>query len=257
MAPPPYCRNGPLPYCPVAMVPDREPAPPQPQIDHIGAERAPVVVVDGFHDDPDGLVEAAARSEFHLPSAHLYPGVRAPAPSAYVRGLVTGLTDPVKDVFGLGGFELAGCECDFSLVTTPPERLRVLQCVPHFDTTDLRQIAVLHYLSGPEFGGTAFYRHRTTGFESVDSTRHDAYMLALGADLKRVGAQGFEQRYIDGDTSLFEQIASVESVYNRIVIYRSASLHSGMIGPACRFDSDPRKGRLTLNAFLHFRPGMR
>jgi hypothetical protein len=43
-------------------------------------------------------------------------------------------------------------------------------------------------------------------------------------------------------------------VFNRLLIYRGASLRSGNIGPGFAFDANPRTGRLTLNLFLRFQP---
>jgi hypothetical protein len=168
-----------------------------------------------------------------------------------MRMLVGCLQEPIARIFGLSEISLARVEGDFSIVTTPPDQLQLLQCLPHFDTTDPGQVAVLHYLCRPEQGGTSFYRHRNTGFESIDSARHDRFMAALGADLKANGPP--TRYYMQGDNAIFERIGRLEAKFNRLVIYRSATLHSGDIPPGFAFDADPRTGRLTANAFLHFR----
>jgi hypothetical protein len=62
-----------------------------------------------------------------------------------------------------------------------------------------------------------------------------------------------ERRYINGETMHFEPIGAVGAAFNRLILYRSASLHSGCIAPGFRFDPNPRTGRLTANVFLHFR----
>lgn len=218
------------------------------EITLIGDERAPVVVIDDFSPEPDALVDYAARSTFQPVINNLYPGVRAPAPSYYVGEVTARVERLAQEVFGLKGF--SGSECDFSLVTTRPEQLQLLQAFPHFDTTDTRQLAVLHYLCRPEMGGTSFYRHRSTRYESITRERRAPYLATLGAELKASGPP--ERAYVNGDTQLHERIGTVDAAYNRLVIYRSVVLHSGNIARGFTFDSDVRKGRLTLNTFLHF-----
>ena len=51
---------------------------------------------------------------------------------------------------------------------------------------------------------------------------------------------------------LFERIGSVEAAFNRLAVYRSASLHSANIPQEFGFEQDVRKGRLTLNTMLVF-----
>ena len=75
-------------------------------------------------------------------------------------------------------------ETYFSIVTTPPEALAPIQRLPHVDGLEPDRIAILVYLSGAEQGGTAFYRQRSTGFETVNAARFPAFEAALkaGAD---------------------------------------------------------------------------
>jgi hypothetical protein len=223
----------------------------EPKVMIVGDERAHVVVIDDFHPDPAFLVESAAASTFGPVVNNLYPGVRAPAPETYVREVLGRVERLAYEVFGLAG--LAGCKCDFSLVTTRPDQLQLLQALPHFDSTDTGRLAVLHYLCPSEMGGTSFYRHRSTGYESITAERREPYLAKLGAELETSGLP--EQAYVNGDTSLFQRIAAVDAVYNRLVIYRSVVLHSGNIRRDFVFDTDPRKGRLTLNTFLSYGPG--
>jgi len=156
----------------------------------------------------------------------------------------------LSDVFGhSNGADLV--ECNFSIVTTPPEALTPLQRLPHFDAADPGRIAVLHYLCGPSAGGTAFYRHRTTGFETVSLSRMEDYAERLDADLARHGDPKAE--YLRGDTALFEQTYRVGAAFNRLVIYRGWTLHSGTVPAGLALSGDPRAGRLTVNTFLQAR----
>src|SRR5690606_40063559 len=56
--------------------------------------------------------------------------------------------------------------------------------------------------------------------------------------------------YINGDSALFEQIDSVEGVYNRIVVYRRNVLHSGNIDSTRVPPADVHAGRLSINSFI-------
>ena len=48
----------------------------------------------------------------------------------------------------------------------------------------------------------------------------------------------------------FEQIAHVEAVPDRLIIYHGSLLHSGVIPEGMKFSPDPRQGRLTANFFI-------
>ena len=56
--------------------------------------------------------------------------------------------------------------------------------------------------------------------------------------------------YISGDTPIYQQTARYEGVYNRALIYRGYTLHSGVIPADLDFSADPSIGRLTANTFL-------
>ena len=222
---------------------------PSPVIERIGHEREPVVIIDGFSSDPAALVEQAAGLSYARRGPY-YPGIQAPAAPAYLSERTALLNDVLSSVFGVSrGADLM--ECNYSVVTTPPRALLPIQRLPHFDSTAPETIAVLHYLCGPEDGGTAFYRHRSTGFETVSTARYGDYTDTLQ---KEVRARGIPQAdYMRADASLFEQTCKVEAAFNRLVIYRGWSLHSGAIPPELSFSPDPRKGRLTVNTFLQVR----
>jgi hypothetical protein len=218
----------------------------------VGREREPVVVVDNLLLRPDAFVDqvaATARFEPEPAAGNFYPGVRAPALAGYVRTLSAAIGSLVAEVFP----DLAGRRAKpsawLSLATLRPEQLNLAQRVPHFDAASAGQIAVLHYLCAPSHGGTAFYRHRSTGFEAITPERAGSYVATLGRELEQTPPP---QAYVCGDTPLFEQIGAVEARFDRVVAYRSRLLHSGDIRSECGFSADPRQGRLTVNSFLVF-----
>jgi hypothetical protein len=217
----------------------------------IGAEGVSVLVVDNFLSRPQVLVDYAASCAFEGVTDTFYPGVRAPIPAIYCFALRAFLGKLIDAAFGLASERITGELAHFSLVTTPPTELSVPQRLPHIDNTNPGQLAVLHYLCGPEHGGTSFYRHRRTGLEYVDHARSARYRQALAEDLASTGAP--LPAYICGDSPLFERTASFAAAYNRLLVYRSINLHSADISPGFRFGADARSGRLTANTFFYYR----
>ncbi len=211
----------------------------------IGAEGQPIAIVDGFHLDPDTLRVAAMSAAFE-PGRHHYPGIRAALPTDYFAQVRPALVPVLREIFGHAG-RIELLDASFSIVTTPPAELGVEQRLPHVDAVQPGRIALVHYLAPAGRDGTAFYRHRATGFETIDAARSPGYLAQLNAELRD---QAPPPAYPFGDTPLFERIAHVEARYNRAVIYRSALLHSGAIAPDAPLDADPGTGRLTVTAFL-------
>lgn len=105
---------------------------------------------------------------------------------------------------------------------------------------------MVHYLGAQALGGTAFYRHRSTGFETISPARSTPYFAALSRETALSSPQG----YVSGDTTLFERIDEVDAVFNRAVFYRSHVLHCGAIPPDAELTADPLQGRLTVTGFF-------
>lgn len=229
----------------------KTPIRPHPQmklsVTQVGAERAPVILVDNFLANADELVEEAATTYPFKPFNLYYPGVRAPIPSMYPLALYQILRDALRTVFGLDGLDVVMADSDFRMVTKRPEELHSRQLVPHYDIADPNVIVVLHYLAR-SYGGTSMYRHRQTGFERIAGNRVQPFEDAMAAELKEYRPQGF----IAGDSEYFERIATFPAVFNRALIYRGISLHAGDIEAGFPFDPDPRTGRLTANTVFVF-----
>jgi hypothetical protein len=213
----------------------------------IGRERAPLVVIQNLVSNAEGLVELAAGKLFGEVTTY-YPGVRAKVPLAYQRFIIEKLGGVFAEYFGLGSGALHFTNCHFSLVTTPPQKLEFLQRIPHIDSLMNNELAFIHYLFKAKLGGTAFYRHRATGFEYVDQARQAEYWRHL--EEEREGPNSPPSSYIDGDTPLFEEVGRQEGIFNRMLVYRRTSLHSGAISRDFVVDTDPRSGRLSINGFL-------
>jgi hypothetical protein len=217
----------------------------------IGAERAPVLVIDNFVANAEALIADAAARPFTVRSRY-FPGIRAEAPPAYQQLLLTGMRAALLDCLGVeeGAFTLSMCH--YSLITTPAQQLAPPQRIPHVDSFAKTGLATIHYLFKANHGGTAFYRHRRTGFESIDESRRAAYARAL--DEEHAGPAAPGPGYINGNTALFEQIAKEDGVFNRMLVYRRNSLHSGCIEAGFVPDPNPATGRLSINSFIDWAP---
>jgi len=213
----------------------------------IGREGAPLLVIDNLVADADSLVNLAA-SKFFGDVASYYPGVRAKAPLTYQQFVLEQLRGLFADYFGLGQRSQRFTMCHFSLVTTPPEKLEHLQCIPHIDSVASNELAFIHYLFKTDLGGTAFYRHRRTGFEVIDQARKAEYFALV--EEEKHGPNKPALGYINGDTALYEQVGRQDGLFNRMLVYRRNSLHSGCIDRNFVADPNPRTGRLSINGFI-------
>lgn len=215
-------------------------------VKRLGREGVPVVVVDGFVADPDALVTQAAEATLAAPQSH-YPGLRAPVGPDYGRAIGPLLAAAAKRVFGFTE-RLAIDRSLFSLALTPSAALTLPQRLPHIDDVAPGKLAVVHYLSHADWGGTAFYRHRTTGYETIGPARHRRYLDALAADLALHGEP--PPGYIAGDTPLFAAIGMVAPRFNRAILYPSNLLHCAAIANDRPLPDDAATGRLTIASFL-------
>lgn len=215
-------------------------------VKRFGKEQEPVVIIDDFYSDPEALLKDAD-SKSYQKLGPFYPGIRAQANPAYLGERMALLKEVLINVFNMqNGAALT--ECAYSIVTARPENLLPIQSLPHYDGLDDGRLALLHYLSEPETGGTAFYRHRRTGFETIHQNRFEVYKDTLQDEAKLFGLP--KRDYFREDTEQFERIGIIDAAFNRCILYRGITLHSGYIPKNLPFSSNPRTGRLTVNSFL-------
>jgi hypothetical protein len=217
------------------------------RVDYIGNERQPVLVIDNFLADPLALIEFCARNAKFNNADAFYPGVRAPTPDIYLQAIYHYLRDIIYAVFVINDSMIGQVQADYSMVLTSPDQLKLVQCLPHYDSLISTELAAVHYLCGSEKGGTSLYRHRETGFEYINKARVAIYTEKLTSEIDNIF---YPKCYMNGSNQLFEQIASYEAIFNRMIIYRCTSLHSGNIAPDFSIDPNPRTGRLTINTFI-------
>jgi hypothetical protein len=220
------------------------------QIQHFGREQNPVVILDHFSPEPEQLIQLAETDPpFMAQASDYYPGVRKLIEGTYSQWVLATIAPIIQQVFSPTANNSHISLCAFSLATTPTHKLRPIQCVPHVDTQDANQFALVHYLCPEHFGGTAFYRHRQTGYESITQERIAHYFPLLKQQVAQAGLS--LGGYIQGDTDLFEKTGQVDVRFNRAILYRSNMLHSGVISEIQGLSPNPRLGRLTANCFIH------
>lgn len=218
----------------------------------LGEEQRPLVVVEDFALDPEALLAyAESGAPLRATQGDFYPGIRKPAPPEYADDLRGRFGEVLRERFAMPRHAAPRVIfCALSITTTEPHRLRPIQRVPHFDTSAANQLAIVHYLCGPEHGGTSFYRHRGTGFETISQQRIREYSTLLKREVTRKFAP--PAKYMDGDDPLFMRIARFEARFNRALIYPSNVLHSGDIRRVSLPEESPRAARLTVNSFVRF-----
>lgn len=204
----------------------------------LGREAVRLRLIDDAHPAPETLCAAAGTLAFGRQPDDLYPGLRATVPPGYAGWLATAL----GAITDLGEVEVI--DARFAVVKDAPERLVPIQRIPHFDDADPAIYAVVHYLCAPPHRGTAFYRHRATGFERIDATRLPAWRQALNADSRALGLP--PPAYPAGSGPAFEQIGAAPLAFNRLAIYPANCLHAGEIGESWQA-ANPR---LTITALV-------
>lgn len=221
----------------------------QPQLLRLGEGAHPVVIVDGMTGRADAVVDlAAAMAPLPRAERSYYPGLRRVIDErdgdafAYVRSLLEDAAQFIAGAFDIERFDLV--EASFSMVTTASHALSPVQRAPHFDSTDPRHIAAIHYLSGTQSSGTAYFRHRASGIERVEASNVDRYVAAAR------GEAGMRTGYATGSDDHYEEIGRADGIPDRLVLYRGGLLHSGLIPDGLPLSDDPRTGRLTANYFL-------
>jgi hypothetical protein len=222
----------------------------KPELRHVGDQHSPVVVIDDFSGRADQIAAIAeALAPFPSIAGNYYPGLRRiitpddGEADAYVERTCREGAQFIAGAFDVDGFDLL--EASFSMVTMQPSALSPPQRAPHFDSTDQKYLALLHYLRVPPDSGTAFYRQRSTGIERVTEDNVDAFVRTAKRE-----APPADSGYIHGSDAHFEQIGAVEAVPDRLIIYQGSLLHSGIIPRHMNFSADPRVGRLTANIFV-------
>ena len=223
----------------------------KPQLRRIGTEQNPLVIIDEFSGRAEEIAEIAEQLAPFPPASNYYPGLRRIITRGdrfaddYVEETCERAGQFIAGAFDFDSFALL--EASFSIVAKRPAELSPAQRAPHFDTADPKHLALLHYLRVPPRSGTAFYRQHSTGIERVTEENLDRFVTTARREAALLSP---DSGYIAGSDEFFEQVAAVEAVPDRLIIYQGSLLHSGIIPADMEFTGDPRCGRLTANLFI-------
>jgi len=208
-----------------------------------------VTVADNVLLRPQRLAEFGLGHKFVEDDRNLYPGVRARVPAEFSRPFHAWLN---RTLHCTGVLE-ESCHIHddvsfFSIVNKSRANLLPLQRIPHYDSTDPGVFAAVFYLFDRANSGTSFYRHRTTGYEKISADNEDNYRIALNRNMKTLGPPARE--YTNGSNDLFERTHSVDSAFNRIVIYSGNVLHAADIDGSLFNGNDNSQWRLTVTSLI-------
>ncbi|QEY13935.1 hypothetical protein D0B88_17735 [Cellvibrio sp. KY-YJ-3] len=224
------------------------------QILTVGNEQNKVICVDDFLPDPVQMVDAAVQSTFTPYAAAAqrkgYPGVRTAAPADYGRVLTATVGNVLREEFAIAASaKITMLQEAMCMMTVPEAALGPLQTIPHFDASNPHFFATLLYLCDEFHGGTGFYRHNATGYETITPERCDHYLDTCYDELN---SRRRTKRYFSDTDETFTKIGFISARFNRLVIYRGCLLHSANILSELSLGTDPRNNRLTANVFFSF-----
>lgn len=218
------------------------------QRDFFSSQNHDLIRVNDLMADPETALSDAVLQKFAKITPQ-YPGIRASLPNSVALEWLDELTPMLDESFGAepNGWEI---QAWYSIVTAQPDELIPLQRFPHVDGTNPRQLAMMLYLHQTDHGGTAFFRHRSTGLEQLTDETYPVYRRALESEVAKTGLP--PAAYVTDGAPFFEQTYASEGAFNQAIFYRGNLFHSGIISNDAALPTDPRTGRLTINAF--FRP---
>lgn len=217
---------------------------------YVGNEKQPLLKVDSLFEGVDVIRDYAVQHNQFRAADSFYPGIRMEIHPSYTLAVLKSLAYFIQEFFNLDMRKVRKAASRYSIVTTDPRNLTLMQKIPHFDAPNPNSLAMIYYLCDAPDSGTALYRHLASGFEYINDNRYKTYL-----DTVRKQFSAPEQHpcgYIYKSTPEYEQIASYGACYNRLVAYHGSSLHSGIITPDYHFDPNPKTGRLTITSFIEF-----
>jgi hypothetical protein len=216
----------------------------------VGRSPITVTVADGVLLHPQQLAEFGLGLKFVEDDSNLYPGIRARVPAEFSRPFHRWLNRALHDAGVLQESSYVDDDASFfSIVNKNRANLLPLQRIPHYDSADPRVFAAVIYLFDRANSGTSFYRHRTTGYEIIGDDNKDSYKTALNRNMKTFGPPARE--YSNGSSTLFERMHSVDSAFNRIVIYSGNVLHAADIDGSLFNGGDNGQWRLTISSLIN------
>ena len=218
----------------------------------LGLEKTPIIIIDDFALDLDEIKENACnKAQFAPRNNSYYPGIQAKLPREYA---ITALQAIYKQLYSIYDIPrhliLKPQDLFYGLITTQEKDLSVPQQSPHFDTPRPFFFAAIHYLNDSTHGGTGMFHHKPTGFERINEQKIKQYFMSIDSNVDVTKKS--PSQYIKNSNEQYELLDCIDYKANRLVLYPSNLLHSGIIAPETDISSCPKTGRLTANFFIEF-----
>lgn len=223
---------------------------PRPRVEPV--EVAPgqhAYVVDDFLLEPDRWVALAAehRARFTPAPNNAFPGPELRLPDSATAHFAAFFARQMRA--RLGARRVERCHARLSLATQQPGELEPRQWIAHRDRLapepgKLTAACVLYLFHDATLGGTGFFVPRV----DVRPMIHESGQLSRA---EFAAKYGIAPGYLTASNAWFEKTASIAPRFNRAVFYDGGALfHTSDIAAPEKLSDDPRRGRLTLNAFF-------
>jgi hypothetical protein len=224
-----------------------------PNIELIGRNKTPVIVIDDYAENPDALINDVVNNAcFTKDKITSYPGIRSAIPKDLVVDYLKPLMQGIMSIYKFSkSLKPTPKDNYFSLITKYPDELSPIQSWPHFDTADPNLIAVIHYLGQGEHGGTGFFSHNKSGLECVQQQDKAQFYQYAGEYFQAKQTQNLE--YCQEQHREFICYKKIAYKANRLLIFPGYLLHSTLVNVKTDINSNPSTGRLTANMFVAFK----
>ena len=218
-------------------------------VQHVGVEETPLLVFELSPELTRFLVkQASTYGPDWSPAKTIYPGIWSQAPIGFEQALLDLIQPDVERYFfARQAKNIVSC---YAMAVTDKEQLQVNQRVPHYDSFDPYQLASVLYLCDESFGGTGFYRHKSTDIEKMTEETYPKFIGQLQSEMADCGVPAAE--FSGNCDDLFETLFSCTAKLGRLVVYPSALLHTGLVNSAKNTVRDPARGRLTITSFIKY-----
>ncbi len=217
----------------------------------IGQSSTKILYLEDLLTNSEQLLQHAKQdAQFSFDATSYYPGLQAALPREYVEFVLTQIAPIIREEYGpTDHLSLNGKMGFFAAVNQAENELLPQQCCPHYDQAQPKSYALLHYLNPGDFGGTGFFRQKATNLECVTPADAASHMMQAKKDLECIQNQ---KGYMNNSSDHYQLIGQVDYRPNRMIIYPTNILHSGLIVPPRDLRDDVLESRITANVFLSF-----
>lgn len=208
-----------------------------------------IYIIDNFIDNLAPIFNFAQKVAYYNPmfsDRSFYPGMRDHMPQPYLRLLEDFFCTQLMPLIAHKDDQVTFHKSLLSLVTCDPKDLITDQKIPHIDSCNSNDFAFVHYLSEKALGGTSIYKYKPKNIIEFK----EEHKVLLPDMLNNVNKTLSEHSgYINGSTSIFEQVLKIEAKINRLIVYQGNLLHSANITSQLSYNRDPKIGRLSISSF--------